>query len=131
MSHPSMTHASMTHTWTHLEGACVPGGYLLQAWLGGDQRGEFFRSAPGNDGTCALVKLVPEELADAGTQLELWRRTRRLVHPNLLPLLEYGRTSIADEGYLYAVFEYPDDRLDTATEQRPLSELESRAVLAA
>lgn len=121
----------MTQTWTHLASASLPRGYRLQAWLGGDERGAFFRTAPGREGKCALVKLIPEDLADAEAQLALWRRTRRLDHPNLLPLLECGRTNIAGEEFVYAVFEYPDDRLDTATEQRPLSEPEVRAVLAA
>ncbi len=121
----------MTHTWTHLESAYLAGGYTLQAWLGEDERGAFFRTAPGIEGTCALVKLVPEDRAGAETQLAMWRRTRRLDHPNLLPLLDCGRTDIAGEQYLYAVFEYPDDRLDTATAQRPLSEPEVRAVMAA
>jgi hypothetical protein len=121
----------MPQTWTHLESASLPGGHRLQAWLGGDERGAFFRTDPGREGTCALVKVVPENLADAETQLALWRRTQLLDHPNLLPLLECGRTNIAGEEYLYAVFEYPDDRLDTATEQGPLSEPEVRAVLAA
>jgi hypothetical protein len=127
----SMTQTSMPQTWTHLESASLPGGHMLQAWLGGDERGAFFRTAPGSEGTCALVKVVPENLADAETQLALWRRTQLLDHPNLLPLLECGRANIAGEEYLYAVFEYPDDRLDTATEQGPLSEPEVRAVLAA
>jgi eukaryotic-like serine/threonine-protein kinase len=123
--------SDMTKTWTHLESASLPRGYRLEAWLGGDEHGAFFRTAPGREGKYALVKLVPEDLADAETQLALWRRTRRLDHPNLLPLLECGRTNIAGEAFVYAVFEYPDDRLDTATEQRPLSQPEVRAVLAA
>jgi eukaryotic-like serine/threonine-protein kinase len=121
----------MTQPWTDLESASLPGGHRLQAWLGGDEHGAFFRTAPASNGTCALVKLIPENLADAETQLALWRRTHRLDHPNLLPLLEYGRANIAGQEYLYAVFEYPDDRLDTAAEQRPLSQPEVRAVLAA
>ena len=121
----------MTQPWTDLESASLPGGHRLQAWLGGDERGAFFRTTPASNGTCALVKLIPENLADAETQLALWRRTQRLDHPNLLPLLEYGRANIAGQEYLYAVFEYPDDRLDTAAEQGPLSEAEVRAVLAA
>jgi SPOR domain len=121
----------MTQTWTHLDGAPLPGGHRLQAWLGGDERGAFFRTAPESDGSCALVKLVPADLADAGTQLALWQRTRRLRHPNLLPLLECGRTNIAGEDYLYAIFEFPDERLDTAIGHTPLSEPEARATLAA
>jgi hypothetical protein len=123
--------SDMTQTWARLESASLPGGHRLEAWLGGDERGAFFRTAPGSAGTCTLVKLVPEGVAAAGTQLALWQRTRRLDHPNLLRLLDCGRTNITGEAYLYAVFEYPDDRLDMAMEQSPLSEPEVRAVLAA
>jgi hypothetical protein len=123
--------SDMTQTWTQLESASLPRGYRLQAWLGGDECGAFFRTVPGRDGKCALVKLVSADLVDAEAQLALWRRTRRLDHPNLLPLLECGRANIAGEEYIYAVFEFPDDRLDTATEQGPLTEPEVRDVIAA
>src|SRR5438132_11549909 len=121
----------MTHTWNELESASLGGDRSLQQWLGGNERGAFFRTTSQSLEPRALVKLIPEELADADTQLALWRRTRHLSHPNLLPLLEYGRTNMAGEGYLYAVFEHPDDRLETAIGQGPLGESEVREVLGA
>jgi hypothetical protein len=39
--------SDMTKTWTDLESAALPRGYQLQALLGGDELGAFFRTAPG------------------------------------------------------------------------------------
>src|SRR5438477_1451352 len=120
----------MTHTWTNLESAPLPGNRSLRQCLGGDERGAFFRTTWDDEGTSALVRLVPAELVDPETQLALWRRTRHLYHPNLVALLECGRAMIAGDEYLYALFEYPDDRLDPAMEQ-PLPESEVRGILEA
>ena len=107
------------------EGVALPGGYLLQQWLGGDDAAGFFETAPDGDGRRAVVKLMPES---AG-QLDLWQRTRLLRHPNLLQMLECGRAEIGGETAVYAVFEHADDTLAAALLQAPLAEAEAREVL--
>jgi hypothetical protein len=111
------------------EGASLPGDYLLQQWLSGDEAAGFFETSVAPDGRRAVVKLVPASATDAGVQLALWRRTRSLRHANLLQLLDCGRAELAGEIAVYAVFEYADDSLARALAQSPLSEAESSEVL--
>src|SRR5436305_12686745 len=102
----------MTHTWNNIEGASLPGDYSLPQFLSSNGHGAFFRSTIGAEATPALVKLVPEQAVDAEAQLALWRRTRHLSHPHLMALIDFGRAQINGGKYLYAVFEYPEDRLE-------------------
>jgi hypothetical protein len=111
------------------EGASLPGDYLLQKWLSGDEAAGFFETSVAPDGRRAVVTLVPASAADSAVQLALWRRTRSLRHPNLLQLLDCGRAELSGEIALYAVFEYADDTLARALTQAPLSEAEAREVL--
>ena len=113
------------------EGASLPGDYLLQHWLSGDEAAAFFETSVAPDGRRAVVKLVPEAAVDGAVQLALWQRTRSLRHPNLLQLLDCGRAELAGEVAIYAVFEYADDTLASALAHAPLSEAEAREVLAA
>jgi hypothetical protein len=113
------------------EGASLPGDYLLQRWLSGDEAAAFFETSISPDGRRAVVKLVPELSGDGDPQLALWQRTRSLRHPNLLQLLDCGRAELAGEVVIYAVFEYADDTLASALAHAPLSETEAREVLAA
>jgi len=113
------------------EGASLPGDYLLQRWLSGDEAAAFFETSLAPDGRRAVVKLVPEAAVDGDAQLALWQRTRSLRHPNLLQLLDCGRAELADEVVVYAVFEFADDTLASALAHAPLSEAEAREVLAA
>src|ERR1019366_5948219 len=113
------------------EGASLPGDYLLQRWLSGDEAAGFFQTSVAPDGRRAVVKLVPELSGDGDAQLALWQRTRSLCHPNLLQLLDCGRAELAGEVVIYAVFEHADDTLASALAHAPLSEAEAREVLAA
>ena len=113
------------------EGASLPGEYVLQRWLSGDETAAFFETSVAPDGRRAVVKLMPELSGDAAAQLALWQRTRSLRHPNLLQLLDCGRAELADEVVVYAVFEYADDTLASALANAPLSEAEAREVLSA
>ena len=119
----------MTHLREHWEGVSLPGDYLLEQWLSGDEAAGFFETSLGPDGRRAVVKLVPELAGGAAAQLALWQRTRGLRHPNLRELLDCGRAELAGESVLYAVFEYADDTLASALAQSPLSEAEAREVL--
>jgi hypothetical protein len=121
---------------THLESVSLGGEYALGQYLGEDEEpsseGTFYR-ATSRSGERVLVKMLPDHPADGDQQLLLWRRTAQLQHPNLLRLLDCGRDPGASqgEGYLYAVFEWPDDHLSAALEQGALSEAEARDLLTA
>ncbi len=119
----------MTHLREHWEGVSLPGDFILEQWLGGDESAAFFKTAPAPDGRLAVVKLVPEASVDGKAQLDLWHRTRQLRHSNLLELIDCGRADLGGEIVLYAVFESPDDTLASALTQAPLTKQEAREVL--
>jgi eukaryotic-like serine/threonine-protein kinase len=118
----------MSQLREYWEGLSLTGDYTLQHWLGGDDSAGFFQTALPS-GSRAVLKLVPERLVDGDQQLELWRRTRQLSHPNLVELLDFGRAGHNGESVVYAVFEYPDDTLASALSQSTLTAEESREVL--
>ena len=121
----------MTTSWNGLKGVSLAGEYELQQWLGdADHSGAFFLTAFGPEKKRAVLKLIPEEAA-AEQQLEFWRWIGRLSHPHLLPLWDCGRAEAVDGSCVFAVFEYPDDSLASAVENRPLAENETREVLTA
>ena len=115
----------------HWEGVSLPGDYLLERWVGGDEDAAFFESAPGPDGRRSVIKLVREYSVGSAARLAMWQRTRQLRHPNLLEMLDCGRAELGGEIALYAVFEAADDTLNAALKQSPLSETEAREVLTA
>ncbi len=109
---------------THLEGVYEAGEYALEQFLSTDSGGAYYRTAYGPERRPALIKLVAAESCNAEAQLELWRKAAGLRHPGLLELLDFGRS---DE-YLYAVFEFPDDTLESAGQ---LAEEQAQEVLGA
>jgi hypothetical protein len=115
----------------HWEGVSLPGDYLLERWLSGDDAAGFFETSLASDGSRAVVRLVRESAVDGDAQLALWKRTRQLRHPNLRELLDCGRAELAGDVVLYAVFEHADDTLAAALSVSPLSEPEAREVLEA
>src|ERR1700689_663113 len=119
----------MTHLREHWEGVSLSGDYTLEKWLGGDDSAAFFQTSLPPDGRRAVVKLVPETVANGAAPLDLWHRTRQLRHPNLVELLDCGRADHGGEIVPYAFFESPDDTLASALSRSPLNELESREVL--
>jgi hypothetical protein len=121
----------MTQLRERWEGASLPGDYLLEKWMGGDDAAGFFETARSADGRRAVVKLVRESAADGAVRLALWERTRAVRHPNLRELLDCGRAEAGGETVVYAVFESADDTLAAALGRSPLAEAEAREVLAA
>jgi eukaryotic-like serine/threonine-protein kinase len=119
----------MSHLREHWEGVSIAGNYTLEQWVGGDDSSAFFQTSLALDGRRAVVKLIPEPVADNGAQLDLWHRIRQLRHPNLIELLDFGRADHGGESVLYAVFEAPDDTLAAALTGSPLNQEESREVL--
>jgi hypothetical protein len=119
----------MTHLRERWEGASLCGNYTLEQWLGGDDNAAFFQTSLAPEGRRAVVKLVPEAIADGAGPLNLWHRTRQLRHPNLVELLDCGRADLGGEIAFYALFEAPDDTLASALSRSPLNQQESREVL--
>ncbi len=121
----------MTRLWDELEGVYLAGEYGLQQYLGSEGEAAFYRTAFGPEQHPAALKLVADEPSTGEEQLALWRKVEELAHPNLLPLLDCGRAEAGGDSFLYAVFEFPDDSLVGALANGPLSDQETRDVLAA
>ncbi len=107
------------------EGVSLPGDFLLEKFLTGDDTAAYFQSSLPPDARPVIVKIIP----DSTPQFDLWQRIRQLHHPNLLELLDCGRAALAGDFIVYAVFESPDDTLASALAQAPLTPGESREVL--
>jgi eukaryotic-like serine/threonine-protein kinase len=110
------------------EGMSLGGVYTLERCLQDDRTGTFF-AVLRRDGERLLAKLVPEQDPDAERQFATWQRTRHLRHPHLLHLIDVDSCELAGDSYVYGIFEYPDDVLNGAIEQGPLSEPETREVM--
>jgi len=112
------------------EGLSLGGVYTLEHWIRGDGAGSFFAARTG-EGERLLVKVAPDSGQAAEDQLALWQRARQLRHAHLLYVRDAGRTEIGGAGYVYGVFENPDEVLSSAIEQEPLSREDTRTVLEA
>jgi hypothetical protein len=122
----------MTSIWNWLQDTSIAGKYSLGEVLGESEDGAFFRTAFGPEQQTAVLKLVPEISPTAGEeQLALWRIAAGISHPNIVRLLEYGRTEVEGHAFLYAVLEFPDDSLEGAVKRGPLTAAETREVLTA
>src|SRR6185369_13754270 len=121
----------MTHEWEQFEGVSLAGEYLLEQWLGSDPTGAFFLTRHGVAKLRTVLKLIIEDGSGEARRLAWWQQTARLLHPNLLPLLDCGRAEYGDESLLYAVFESPDDSLGAALQNGSLTEQEGRDVMVA
>ena len=112
------------------EGTPVGGAYTLEHHIRHNDAGAFF-SVVTDVGERLLMKLIPEQSAEAEHQFATWQRSRHLRHENLLHLRDVGRAALEGTDYIYAVFEYPDDVLSSALQHGPLSEPEASGVLEA
>jgi hypothetical protein len=119
------------------EGVSLPGNYLLQRWVSGDDNTGFFEASrfedqseeTGPGGECFTVKVMAQSDANGSAQLALWQRTKALEHPSLRRLVDFGRAELDGQIVLYAVMEKADDNLASALAQGPLSEPEAREIL--
>src|SRR5215469_3410809 len=101
------------------EGVSLGGLYTLEYQIRQDRTGTFF-AAVTYDGERLLIKVTPADEPDADQHVAAWQRARRLRHPHLLEMRDVGRDEVAGVRYVYAVFEFPDDVLASATVKGPL-----------
>lgn len=104
----------MSETWKQWEGRTVDGRFLLQSYLGGSNHTAVFLTlmqiaAGGSEK--AAIKLISAGAADAEKQLQRWKATRELNHPNLIRIFEAGRCELDSIGLLYVVEEFADENL--------------------
>ncbi len=113
--------------WT---GQTVDGRFPLQQYLGGsDTSAVFLTHAPASPNSKAVIKLVLASAVDAEALLANWKRAAQLSHPNLMPVLDGGRTSLAGQQLLFVVTEFAEENLAQVIPQRALTVQEADAMV--
>ena len=109
------------------EGSSLGDGYTLEQELRRDRAGTFYAVASAA-GERVLAKVAPGDGLEAEGQLVRWQRAQEIRHGSLLAILAAGRIERHGHGYIYAIFENPDDVLSAALAQGAFGEEEARAV---
>jgi hypothetical protein len=92
----------MNYPWQQLVGVVLDGQYDLLELLGESDGSAFYRAS--FHGGRAVIQVMQEQ------RTAFWQRAAQLDHPNIQRILDSGTA----QGMTYVVFEYPDDRLDSA-----------------
>lgn len=142
----------MTNARKKFEGQTADGKYALLEFLGCSEHSSVFRTellpsagpapsasaassagSPPNPSapTKAAIKIIPAAGANAEMQLNRWRQSERLSHPNLVKIYDSGECRLGDEDFLYVVQEFADEDLSQILPQRALTPDEARGMLAA
>jgi hypothetical protein len=120
----------MTHLQEQWQGIALTGNYTLGQWLEGNESAARFQGTTAEGQRC-IVKLTRQAGSDDLAPLDLGHRARQLRHPNLVELLDFGRTEHEGAAFFYAIYEAPDDTLASALQREPLSSPDAHDVLAA
>jgi TonB family protein len=114
----------------HWEGQVVNGEFRLLQYLGGSDHSAVYLTEFGeNEPQKAAIKLIPDDIEDAETQLARWELAAHLSHPNLIRLLRTGRCQLDGASLLYVVMEYLPEDLSQILPERALSPTEARGML--
>jgi TonB family protein len=119
-----------TEIWTKWESQVVNGVYPLRRFLGRSNHSVVFltecrqQSLPN-----AAIKIIPEDRAQAETQLTRWRAAAELSHPHVMRLLDAGRCMLGGHPFLFVVTEYAEQNLAQILPHRGLTSDEARELL--
>ena len=109
-------------------GRVVDGRFSLLRWLGGTAHSSIFLTEiDGDPPQQATIKFVPADDARSAQ----WAAAQALSHPNLVPLIHFGRCEMDGHKLAYAVTEYADEVLAEILAQRPLSPAETAEMVPA
>ena len=119
----------MSDFWQNCEGQVIDNRYRLRQFLGGaEDSGVFLTQLDRPQSQKAAIKFIPAG-PNADSQVSLWRRCMKLIHPNLLRILDTGRFRLENRDRLYIVMEYAEEDLSQILPQRPLTGAEAREML--
>ncbi len=111
----------------HWEGRTIEGRFPLRRFLnGGDESAVFLTTYENRD---AAIKLLSTEPEKADAQLARWRAAQKLVHPNLIRILDMGRSELDGLTIVYVVTEYAEEDLSQVLPDRSLTAVEAREML--
>ena len=117
-------------TATEFTGQQIAGVYRLGHCLGATADGALYETESGEPPTRAVLLLREVDSPQQADQLmSQWSAAQALRHPNLLPLLDLGHSTLADTPVVFAVMEHADETLAGVLRERPLSETETRELL--
>jgi TonB family protein len=112
---------SKPETWKSWEGRIVDGKYPLRQWLGGSEHSAVFLTEyAGQPSQRVAIKLTHVDEADAESQLSRLKSTKRLSHPHLVRMLEYGLCRMDGSPCLFVLMECADDDLSQILPERAL-----------
>jgi TonB family protein len=115
-----------TALWKAWEGRVVAGKFPLRQWLGSSDHSAVFLTELG--ARKAAIKLVAAKVSD-DKQLSRWRAAAQRTHPHLIRIFEVGRCEFDDTTLLFLVTEYAEEDLSQILPHRPLTPVETRALL--
>jgi len=120
----------MAAAWEQFVGQIVDDEFPLEQLLASSDHSAVFLTQHGDSQPQkAAIKLIHAEPATADLLLSRWRLAAQLSHPNLLRLLDFGRSCIEDANFLYVVMEFAEEDLSQILPQRPLTPAETRDML--
>jgi TonB family protein len=119
----------MSDVWKNLEGQIVGQVYELKTFLALTGHSAVYLTQYGSDARKAVIKFISTDFPGPEHQLDRWLVASSLRHPNLLQVLDSGRTRLAQMDLLYVVMECADEDLFQIVPQRPLSQEEVQEIL--
>jgi TonB family protein len=120
----------MADNWKQFEGLIVDDEFPLEQLLASLEHSAVFLTQHGDSQPQkAAIKLIHADSATAELLLSRWRLAAQLSHPNLLRILDFGRSCLEDANFLYVVTEFAEEDLSQILPQRPLNPAETRDVL--
>ena len=116
--------------WRQFENQVVDNKYPLRQCLGASEMSAVFLTELSElDHRKAAIKLASVDPANAELQLYRWKRAATLSHPHLLQIFQAGRCRLDHRTLLYVVMEYAEENLAQVLPARPLTTMETRAML--
>jgi TonB family protein len=120
-----------TEIWTKWESQVVNGVFPLRRFLGRSNHSVVFLTECRQQNLPnAAIKIIPEDPAQAETQLARWRAAAELSHPHVMRLLDAGRCKLGGHPFLFVVSEYAEQNLAQILPHRGLTSDEARELLA-
>jgi TonB family protein len=121
---------NMMQDWTSYQGQVVDGAFPLGECLGSSRSSAVFLTTDGGAQSPAVMKLIRADGIDQDRKLAVWERISKLSHPNLMPILRFGRCNMDGQEMLYLLTEPADEVLADVLVERPLNPEEAREMLA-
>ncbi len=119
---------ALIQDWQLWDGRIVNGKYPLRQFLGENEGVAAYLTEI--NGSTAVIKLLADDAANARAQVASWKLAARLLHPNLVRVVDTGLWHADDEHDVqFAVIEHCDESLDAVLRQRALTPDDARQLL--